>query len=175
MIFFIALLASLSAAFLLFRFTRRHDVELSDKQFISAGPPMNARPLFEPTEAELRQNADYIEAKRIAESEYHSNAKNRADVDAALIDWRKFRDSKKVVELLRVTAESGLDGDFPRAAQEILDFFRVYGIDGLANDDMVALIDSHIRLLSTQERSSGAIFWLKQEVAKLRTENDSDQ
>ena len=170
MILLIAVLAFLSAAFLLFRFTRRQEHDFPVKQAISAGPPMNARPLFEPTEAELRREADQIQAKLIAEREYRSKAESRAVVDAALLDWRETRDRKCAAELLRVAAESGLDGDFFRAAGEILDSFRESGIEGLSNDDMAALLDSHTRLLSMSERGSGAIFWLKQEVARLRTE-----
>ena len=172
MLLLIAVLAFLSAAFLLFRYANRQNPEFPVKQAISAGPPMNARPLFEPAEAELRREADQVVAKRIAEREYRAKADSRAAVDAALLHWREARDGRSAAELLRVAAENGLDGDLSRAAREILDFFQTSGIAGLSNDEMAALLDSHMRLLSVSERGSGEVFWLKQEVARLRTGND---
>jgi len=58
-------------------------------------------------------------------------------------------------------------GNFSRAAEEIITVFREHGIDRLTNSDLAALLDSHIGLLSVSERGSGAIFWLKQEVANF--------
>ena len=136
MLLLIAVLAFLSAAFLLFRFTRQHDPDLFIQHPVSFEPPPNARPLFAPSEAELRRETDHIAARRIAQREYRANAKARATVDAAIFNWRKERDSKNTLELLRVTAESGLDGDFSRAAREILEFFHKSGINGLKNDEM---------------------------------------
>ncbi|HEX3100729.1 MAG TPA: hypothetical protein VHQ01_02995 [Pyrinomonadaceae bacterium] len=172
MLLIIAVLAILSAAFLLFRFTRRHDPELSDQRSFSIEPPPNARPLFEPSEKELKQEADSEAARSIARREYRAKAEARAAVDDALAVWRTAPDCRNAAELLRVTATSGLDGDFSRAAGEIIEVFRGSGIDRLTDNDLAALLDSHIGLLSVSERGSGAIFWLKQEVAKLRSEGD---
>jgi hypothetical protein len=169
----IAVLAFLSAAFLLFRYTRRHDPLLSDDTNYTQEP--HGRPLFEPTEDELRHDAKMEQARLIAKREYLAKADAREMVDKAVADWRSARDRKSAAELLRVTAESGLDGDFSKAAGEIIEQFHGPGIDGLTNEDLAALLDSHIGLLSMSERGTGSIFWLKQEVARLRAAIDVDQ
>ncbi|MEP6787567.1 MAG: hypothetical protein ABJB40_03990 [Acidobacteriota bacterium] len=131
-------------------------------------PPLNARPLFAPTDEELKQKADEQKARSIARREYRAKAANRSAIDKALTGWRTEPNGKTASELLRITSVNGLDGDFSRAATEILKAFHESGVDGLTNDDLAALVDSHVSLLPVSERSSGAIFWLKQEVAKLR-------
>lgn len=167
MLLIIAVLAFLSAAFLLFRFARRHDSHLLPQNSVSSDPPLNARPLFAPTDEELKQKADEQKARSIARREYRAKAANRSAIDKALAAWRAEPNRKHAAELLCLTAETGLDGDFSRAAGEILTVFHGSGIDGLASNDLAALLDSHVSLLPISERSSGAIFWLKQEVAKL--------
>ena len=168
MILLFAVLAILSAAFLLSRYSRRQDPELFEPPFNSLEPPPNARPLFAPSNEELRREADENAARAIARREYRAQAGSRAKVDAALEQWRTFRDAKSTGVLLRVTAESGLEGDLTRAAGEIIEQFHGSGIDGLSNNDLAALLDSHIGLVSDTERASGAMFWLKQEATKLR-------
>lgn len=175
MLLIIAVLALLSAAFLLFRAARRHDPELSDPQYSTFDPPPGARPLFAPTDAELKLESDTEKARAIAKREYLSRAASRSAVDAALNAWRAEPNAWTTAELLRVTAESGSDGDFARAAGEVITRFRESGIDGLSDNDLAALMDSHIRLLTPAERASGAMFWLKQEAAKLRPAIGTDQ
>ena len=172
MLITIAVLAILSAAFLLFRLSRRHDPELLPRHSVSTDPPINARPLFEPSAKELKLEADQKAARSIAKREYRAKADARNAVDGALAVWRAQPNGSNAAELLRVTAENGLDGDLSRAAEEILVVFRERRIDGFTNSDLAALLDSHIGLASVSERGSGAIFWLKQEVAKLRAEGD---
>jgi hypothetical protein len=175
MLLFIAVLAFLSAAFLLFRFARRHNPQLLDQNSPLIEPPLNSRPLFAPTDKELKQEADQQKARVIARREYRAKAEARSIIDGALTAWRTEPNRKNTVELLRVTAEKGLDGDFSRAAEEILEVFHESGIDGLTNSDLAALLDSHIQLLPISDRGSGAIFWLKQEVAKLRPERSVEE
>ena len=175
MLLIIAVLAFLSAAFLLFRFTRRQGPQLSFHNSPSIEPPLNARPLFAPTDDELKQKAMEQKARAIARREYRAKAANRSAIDKALAAWRTEPNGKHAAELLRITCETGLDGDFSRAAEEILKAFHESGIDGLTSNDLAALLNSHVSLLPVSERSSGAIFWLKQEVAKLRPEIDVER
>ncbi len=175
MLTIIAVLAILSATYVLFRLTRRHDPELPQYNFNYDEPPPNARPLFAPTREELQLEAETNAARALARREYRAKAGARAAVDAALLKWRAMPDRNNAAELLGVAAGNGLEGDFSRAASEIIEQFHGPGIDGLANNDLAALLDSHIRLVSDQERASGAMFWLKQEAAKLRTETVVDQ
>ncbi|MFT3742941.1 MAG: hypothetical protein QM785_01480 [Pyrinomonadaceae bacterium] len=167
MLLLIAVLATLSAAFLLFRYAKRRDPELPVQQTISIEPPLNARPLFEPTDEELRRESEEKAARAIARREYRAKAKAREAVDSALNDWRTDRTSKTAAELLRVATESRLEGAFSRAANEIIEDFRLSRFTGITESDLAALLDSHLRLLPAEERSSGELFWLKQEIADL--------
>ncbi len=174
MLLIIAVLAFLSAAILLFWFSKRHNPELLEQRTFSIEPP-NARPLFAPSDADLRREANENEAREIARREYRAKTEARGAVDAALSSWRKTPNAGRARELIRVAAICGLEGDLARAAEEILSKFHESGIDGLTKGDLAAFLDSHIRLLPVSDRSSGAIFWLKQEVAGLRRGNDIER
>ena len=166
----IAVLAFLSAAILLFWASKRRRPQLPEKRNYSPEPPPNVRPLFAPSEDDLKRDREQAEAREIAKREYLAKVDARAIVDAYLRNWREDPTRKNAVELLQVAAENGLAGDLARAADEIIDSFRKSGIDGLSASDLAALVNSHISLLSQTERSSGEIFWLKQEVARLGSE-----
>lgn len=169
MLLIIAVLAFVSAALLLFRYAKRQQPQISDKNRGLSDPPLGARPLFAPTDEELRRDAREQSAREIAKREYSARAESRKQIDAALLDWRENKDLKSAAELLNVAAESGRDGDFARAAEEMLAIHNESGIDGVSTNDLADLIDSHLMLLPNEERSSGANFWLKKEVAKLRS------
>lgn len=166
MLLIIAVLASLSAAFLLFRYAKRRP-ELSGHRAVSAEPPVNARPLFAPTNEELRRESDEKSARSIARREYRAKAKQRESLDRALLDWRAERNVRTASQMLLVAATSGLEGAFSRAANEIIEDFRASRFTGLAKSDLAGLLDSHLRLLPAEERSSGELFWLKQEISDL--------
>ena len=171
MLLLIAVLAFVSAAYVLFRLTRQHHPELSRSNNYLSDPPLNARPLFEPTDAELQAEVDEQAARDIARREYTARAEARSAVDTAIANWRTRPDAATAAELLRASAEHGLQGDFSRAAREITQQFHTSGIAGLSRGDLAILLESHIMLLPTEERGSGAIFWLKQEVADLRSDS----
>jgi hypothetical protein len=167
MLLLIAVLAVVSAAFLLFRFSRQREIG-SYHQLNSDVPPPNARPLFAPTDDELCREIAEKKARSIARREYRAKAEARAAVDKCLLAWRDSPDSIHTAELLRETAEHGIEGDFARAAGEIVKTFRSSGIQGVTSSgDLAALLDSHYRLLPAAERSSGELFWLKEEIARL--------
>jgi len=131
------------------------------------------RPLFEPSADELKREAAEADAREIARREYRAKAELGARVGAALNAWRQARDRKTAIEMLRVASESGREGDLVRAAREIIEFHEASGITGLTNDKLAILVASHIKLLPINERSSGDVFWLKQEVARLGSGTDT--
>ncbi len=161
MLLLIAVLALLSAAFLLARFARRQTNQLTDQNTVLPLPPFGARPLFEPTDAELRREEKAKEAREIARREYSARREERAAVDTAFGEWRNGHGRTAAANLLAVTAEAGSEGDFAKAAEEILKVYREFGIAGLDDSDLAALLDSHLRLLSVREAGSGTLFWLQ--------------
>lgn len=171
MLILIAVLAFASAAFLLFRYARRQSLSVSNTNLNSFEPPRGARPLFEPSAADIARETAEQEAKEIARREYRASAELNSKIDAALSEWRLSPNSQTTAQLLNVTTESTRSADFERAAEEVIKIFRESGIAGLSSADLAGLLDSHYRLLPTPARSSGALFWLKQEVAKLSSEN----
>jgi hypothetical protein len=169
MLLLIAVLALLSAAFLFARFARRQTNQITDQNTVLPLPPFGARPLFEPSDAEIRLENKAKDAREIAIREDSARAETRAAIDAALGEWQNHHSRATAAKLLAITAESGDAGDFARAAEEIVKVYRESGVAGLGDSDMAALLDSHLRLLSGAKAGSGALFWLKQEVARLRS------
>lgn len=167
MLVLFAILAVASAAFLLFRYSRWQMTDVHQPRSLADAPPPNARPLFAPTDDELRRETEENAARRIARREYRARADVRAKVDAALARWRTSSDGTSAAELLRVTAENGLESDFSRAAEEIVRIFRTTGVAGLSAPNLAELLDSHCRILPAAKRSSGDLFWLREEIASL--------
>lgn len=170
MLILIAVLAFASAAFLLFRYARRQSLTVSNSNVNSLEPPHGARPLFAPSAADIARETAEQEAKEIAAHESRASAESNSKIEAALREWRLSPDFRTTAQLLGLTAASTRSGDFERAAEEVVKIFHESGIAGLTSTDLAALLDSHYRLLPSQARSSGALFWLKQEVAKMRSE-----
>ncbi|MFL6375656.1 MAG: hypothetical protein ACJ73D_13395 [Pyrinomonadaceae bacterium] len=170
MLLLIAVLAVLSAAFILLGVTWRQRRELPAK----IPDTTSFRPLFEPSKDELRQIERVTEAREIALREAKARAENRARIDAALSNWRRMTTAAAAAELLAVIAEFGDAKDFSRAAQEMIDKFRSDGFARVARREVAELLESHRLLLPISERSSGTLFWLKEEVAKLRSESRGD-
>jgi hypothetical protein len=167
MLLTLAALAVVSAGFLLYRYLRRTENIEAVPRFIPDDPPQNARPLFLPTDDELCRETAARSARALARREYRARSAARSAVDKSLLAWRNAPDRVHTVEMLRVTAERGREGDLSRAAGEIVERFQRAGIDGLEARDLAVLLDSHLRLLPVNERGSGELFWLKEEIARL--------
>jgi hypothetical protein len=170
MVLTIVIVAILAITLVVFRYAKRPTPAMSEKIVNTFEPPPNARPLFTPSDKELRQESAAELSREIALRKSRTSAELSSRVDKAINDWRSMTDARNAAELLAVAAAGGRHGDFDRAAGEILGVFRKSGIPGLSASDVAALIDSHYRLLPAEERSSGALFWLKEEVARLRSE-----
>lgn len=169
MLLIFAVLAIMSAAFLLLRYARRRSLPISHTHFNAFEPPAGARPLFEPSPAQLAHAAAAEVARERAKRARLSSAQLHSRIDRALKAWRASHSAQDTAELLAVAAASERGNDFSRAAQEITGVFRESGISGLTAVDLASLLESHISLLPSGVRSSGALFWLKQEVAELRS------
>ena len=172
MLLLIAVLACIAAAFLLVRYTNRQSLPSSETNRYKNLEPETFRPLFEPTAADMRAY-EHEEAEREA-------ARERALADAVRVEqetrlqrlisaWRTSPDRQNTIDLLVRASEMNEADMFAEVAEEIIRNFNEQGIGGLSPGELAALLDSHCRLLPQAERGSGALFWVKEEIANLRS------
>jgi hypothetical protein len=146
----------------------------SDNQTQFAELPPN-RSLFAPTDEEIRlfnrkEDAE-IQAKEREEARRLASEKIKKVHDCEK-DWRVSPDKRKTIELLRLASELENAKTFSEIAESVIKIWREKQIENLTADDLADLLDSHLRTLPQQERTSGAIFWLKQEITNLRSESE---
>jgi hypothetical protein len=174
MLLLLALLAALSAAILLLRYVKRQDARsLEANQNYNLSAEMY-RPLFAPTDEEMfaleREEAARIEAEERPHAEQEEVAKH-AEVWRLRTEWRAIPNRQNTADLLFLASQTSDAEVFSDVSSEILKVFRETGIGGLSPNELAELLDSHYRLLPQPERSSGALFWLKQEIAGLASAN----
>ena len=173
MLLLLALLAAVSAAILLVRYLKRQDVRSLEENSNYDLPAQNFRPLFGPTDEDLRA-FEKEEAANAAADERRAiertDAERETNVRRLRVAWRAMPNRRNTVDLLAAAANIGDADLFSDVSREILKNFRETGIGGLSPTDMAGLLNSHYRLLPQAERSSGALFWLKEEIAELNSE-----
>jgi hypothetical protein len=143
---------------------------------LERNPPKNLsaasyRPLFQPTEDELR--AEMREEKARAEAKKADEARRilveKAEkVSAFAKEWQLAPDRKRTIELLFLAAENGNAKTFSEISENVIKLWRENRIENLTAQDLADLLDSHFRILPQQERTSGTLFWLKEEIERLR-------
>ena len=133
------------------------------------------RSLFEPSEEELRglerEEKLKLEAKKTEEA--------RQVLAEKIERVRKFReiwlnepDTRNTVELFRLASESDSAETFSEIAENVIKVWDDKNLVDLTANDLANLIESHLRILPQQERTSGILFWLKQEIQSLRTKSE---
>jgi hypothetical protein len=171
MLLLFVVLAVLSAAVLLVYYVKRQDRDLIEDNPSYNLSAENFRPLFAPTDEEMREFERAESAKREAaaldEAERAETAKED-EIWRLQVEWKTFPDKQKTIDLLYAASQTGDGNLFSDVSDQILQVFRETGIGGLSPNDLAELFDSHYRLLPQVERSSGALFRLKQEIAELR-------
>ena len=172
LIFFISIIAvgALSVFGFAFYLKRRRKSLAANKpkQFVQSPP---SRSLFEPDDEELRaaEKAESVEqAAKKAEAECQSAAsKIEAAHDFRQI-WANAPNRANTLELFRLAADSANAEIFSETAETVIQFRRAKGIGDLTANDLADLLDSHLATLPQQERTSGALFWLRREITSLR-------
>lgn len=171
-IFFVMVIAVGAAAVLGFSFylkRRTHSLAAINRQQFDESPP--PRSLFEPDAAELRaierENEKRISAKTAAQ-ERHSKAEKAKAVRLFLEKWQTAPDKKTTAELLRRAAMSESAEIFSETSESVVEMWRANRIENLNAPDLADLLDSRFRFPPEQERTSGAIFWIKREITKMR-------
>jgi hypothetical protein len=151
---------------------RTHSLAAINRQQFDESPP---RSLFEPDADELRsierENEKHLLAKIVAQ-ERHLKAEKVENVRLFQEKWQNAPDKKTTAELLSVAARSESAEIFSEISESVIEMWRAGGIENLTAPDLADLLDSHFRFLPQQERTSGAIFWVKREITKLRSRSE---
>lgn len=134
--------------------------------------PPQFRSLFAPNEEEIR--ALEREEKTLIAAQKDEEAKR---VSAEKLEKvRKFQeiwilspDKKNTIELIYLAAGSESGKIFSEIAESVVKLWQAKKIEDFSGDDLAQILESHFWLLPNEERTSGVSFWLKQEIAGLRT------
>lgn len=155
-------------SFYLKRRTRRLQTH-SPLQFNDEPPPY--RSLFEPASDEIRvlgkAEIEKAAAKATSEARLLQEKKFQAVRDFKEI-WTNEPNKTNTVGLLRLASVAENAGIFSETAETVIEFWRENKIANLAAGDLADLLDSHLGTLPQQERTAGAVFWLRREIMSLR-------
>jgi len=144
----------------------------NQKQFADAPPP---RSLFAPTDEEIRVLEGEEQARldaRQKEAERRIVFERAEKVREFEKIWRAEPTKQNTVELFRLASESESAEIFSQTAENVIQVLHHEQAGGLSNKDLADLLDSHLRILPQQERFSGALFWIKREIERLRQKSE---
>ena len=130
------------------------------------------RPLFAPDEAELRAlelEADESERKRLQEAANIEAEKTLASFYEFRQTWLESATRSNTIELLKRAAEI----EKAEIYLETVDGILHNRSEGFSDEDLAQLIESHFWLLPAHERTPGAAYTIKRELAALRGGSDA--
>ena len=172
MLYLFTILVVLSAIAALAIFAKRRNSNLLEQNPPKNFEAENFRPLFQPTEEDIRafereENAQ-MEAKKAEEARriLIEKAEKWSELEKM---WRVSPDRKTTIELLFLASQSENAKTFSKCAENVIKIWRENRIENLTALDLADLLDSHFRTLPQQERTSGALFWLREEIESLRS------
>lgn len=171
MLILFTILAGITALSLLVAKIVRRDVRLSENTPPKFQNPDGLRPLFQPTDDDIRaferEEEALLDAKKAAES--RRLMKEKSD------RFEEFKkqviaapDRKDIIEMLVRAVEFNDASVYAATSREIIELARAERIENLTSSDVTELLESHISLLSQQERAAGDIFRLREEIGELR-------
>jgi len=85
--------------------------------------------------------------------------------------WGENPTKRDAVTMLGLAAETGSASTYSSVAGDVIREWRAGRINGLSSADLAELIESHLWLLPSEEKISGAGFVIKQEISTLRSKN----
>lgn len=148
----------------------RKTLSSSEIKEIREMPPV--RSLFEPDEADLRalEREERTRLKAAEERKREDLFREKAEkVYEFQKIWSESPNRANTVELVILAAQSEQGKVFGAIAESVLSCWKENRIENLSANDLAELLDSHFRTLPQQERTSGALFRLREEIAELRT------
>lgn len=168
---FLLLLAGISLAVLVKRLVKPKVLEEHKPRGLAAE---NYRPLFAPTDDDLRQfkaeEKAQIAAKR-ADVERLISKEKLVNLEKLRQNWQESPDKAATIELLYRASQTGNGEAYLETAEIVLTVWQTGDISDLTANDLAHLLDSHFWLLPTHERTPGVSFRIQQEIAGLRRES----
>ena len=167
---FLVLLAGISLAVLVKRLANPKLLEENQPHFLVAE---NYRPLFEPTDDDLRRFEAEENAKLAAERAQEANLileKKLVNLEKLRQNWLESPNKAATIELLYRASQTENGEAYLDTADIVLEAWQTGNIPDLTADDLAHLLDSHFWLLPTHERTPGVSFRIQQEIAGLRRE-----
>jgi hypothetical protein len=165
----VVLLVAVLSAFVI----RRVRPELPEQKHRKQLNGEGLRPLFMPTDEELRAEEREKEEIRRAESRdeaLKSQAKKLAKLEEFRQTWHDSPDKLGTIELLRAAAMTEDGNAYSETAEQVIETWAENKISGLDREDLAQLLESHFWLLPADKRTPGVSFRLKKEIADLRRE-----
>lgn len=168
----VVIAAGLLIAFGFSFYLKSRQISAPEDQNYLADPP-EFRSLFAPDDEELRalereETARLSEEKRAAAKDILLQRAETARKFCA--DWQNAPEKRTTGTVLQLAAECENAEIFSQTAENVIKVWHNERIEGLTAAELADLLDSHFRILPQQEMASGAVFWLKQEIAALRAE-----
>ena len=174
LIFFLSIIAVGALSIFGFAFylkRRKKSLAANNSKQFDEPPPF--RSLFEQTDEETRaeEQAKSVAstAKKAEEARLLKAEKIEAARDFQKI-WANEPNKLNTLELFRLAAESADAAAFSETAETVITFRRENGFESLTATDLADLLDSHLATLPQQERTAGALFWLRREIKSLRAD-----
>ena len=140
-------------------------------------PPLY-KSLFAPNEAEIRlfEQADKLKAETEKAESANKDLLAKAELLSELNKvWLENPNKKNTIELLFLAAQSESAKTFSETAKSVIQVWQTGKLESLTAADLAQLVESHLWLLPQKERTSGAVFWLKQEITDLRRKSEGKQ
>jgi len=163
------LVAAASAAALYLRRTNRSS-EMLERQALSGAE--NFRPLFEPSKDELLAEQNEKERQAALEKQAEADRQKHLVDDEAerdLAGWVASPGRSQTIVLLSNAAKSENEDIYIKACKKVLLVWRTGSVKDLSADDLALLMESHFWLIPADNRTPGASFFIKEEIAGLRS------
>ena len=165
----LGLIAAASAATFYLRQTKRSP-EMLEPQ-VKAGAE-NFRRLFEPSKEELLAEQNGKERLLTLEKQAEADRQKQlidSQYELDLADWIASPTRSKTIVLLSNAAKSENEDIYIKACKKVLLVWRTGSVKDLSADDLALLMESHFWLIPADKRTPGASFFIKEEIAGLRS------
>lgn len=156
-------------------FVRSLTTRTNQLKELQDSPPLSSRPLFEPTDDELRayerglaiRQAEEQTAARVTEKRRVSD-----EFEARVGDFLANPDRKTAIGLICDAAATGDAEVFGNASLRLIRFFKEERPEFLSAADLAELLESQISIMSQQESMPGIAFRLREEIAEFRPSSE---